>query len=404
MLISPLMGPIMAFGLSLAVGDLYLGIKAILNLVSSVVVSVVFSGFLVWLLPFHSATTEIISRTRPNLLDLGVALFSGLAGSVMVSRSGGRSGEGSTALPGVAIAVALMPPLCTIGFGLGSGRNLEVMGGAGLLFLTNIVAIVASALAVFLLVGMNSAGVNSEAEASRAGDSLSSALLRSPVFQSLAGAGHLRWRVLMLAVVLGLIAVPLRTALLQVAGETVARGVVQSELKRLVSADTIVSQQVRIDPDRIAVRLISTQPISASKASEVRQSIANRTGRTVDLSVDAVASKSELADLIERMRTPIASPAPVDLTLEEIRKKLSDRIGPAVQEIWPSTEAPLQDVSLALDSDGFVLNVRYEAAADLGAIAVEVILKSLRAKLGTPDLTLNLQRAPVPQTRNKREH
>src|SRR5665213_3674686 len=150
MLISPLMGPIMATGLALAVGDLYLGIKAVFNLLVSVTVSIAFSGFLVWLLPFHSATAEIIARTNPNLLDLGIALLSGLAGSVVVCRGGG---DGVTALPGVAIAVALMPPLCAMGFGLGSGLDTEIMGGAGLLFLTNLVAIVATAFLVFLLVG-----------------------------------------------------------------------------------------------------------------------------------------------------------------------------------------------------------------------------------------------------------
>jgi uncharacterized hydrophobic protein (TIGR00271 family) len=128
MLISPLMEPIMATGLSLAIGDLYLGIKALLNLLASIAASIAFSGFLVWLLPFHSATSEILSRTNPNLLDLGIALLCGLAGSVVVCRG---AGEDATALPGVAIAVALMPPLCTMGFGLGSGANLEIMGGVG---------------------------------------------------------------------------------------------------------------------------------------------------------------------------------------------------------------------------------------------------------------------------------
>src|SRR5665213_1137785 len=150
MLISPLMGPIMASGLALAVGDLYLGIKAVMNLLLSITISIAFSGFLVWLLPFHSATSEIIARTNPNLLDLGIALLSGLAGSVLICRGGGGGG---TTLPGVAIAVALMPPLCVIGFGLGSGPDPEIMGGAGLLFLTNLVAIIASAFLVFLLVG-----------------------------------------------------------------------------------------------------------------------------------------------------------------------------------------------------------------------------------------------------------
>jgi len=76
MLISPLMGPLMATGLALAIGDVYLGIKAVLNLVVSITVSIALSGFLVWLLPFHSATSEILARTRPNLLDLGIALLS----------------------------------------------------------------------------------------------------------------------------------------------------------------------------------------------------------------------------------------------------------------------------------------------------------------------------------------
>ena len=168
MLISPLMGPIMATGLSLAIGDLYLGIKAVLNLVFSITVSIAFSAFLVWLLPFHSATSEILARTNPNLLDLGIALLSGLAGSVVVSRG---SGDGVTALPGVAIAVALMPPLCTMGFGFGAGMNLEIVGGAGLLFLTNLVAIVASAFFVFLQVGMSTAEVR-QAVAAAGGDDL----------------------------------------------------------------------------------------------------------------------------------------------------------------------------------------------------------------------------------------
>lgn len=94
MLISPLMGPIMATGLALASGDLYLAIKAIANLAASISLAITFSAFIVWLLPFHSVTSEILARTNPTLLDLGVALFSGLAGSVAVCRFGG--GEGVT--------------------------------------------------------------------------------------------------------------------------------------------------------------------------------------------------------------------------------------------------------------------------------------------------------------------
>src|SRR5690606_6866991 len=89
MLISPLMGPLMGTGLALAVGDVYLGAKAVLNLVVSTAAAIGLSAAVAWTLPFHTITPEILARTNPNLLDLGVALLSGLAGSVVVCRGGG---------------------------------------------------------------------------------------------------------------------------------------------------------------------------------------------------------------------------------------------------------------------------------------------------------------------------
>ena len=96
MLISPLMGPILAAGLALAAADLYLGIKSLLSILIGVVSSVLFSAALVWALPFQIPTSEILARTQPNLLDLGIALLSGLAGSVVVCRR--SEGSGVTAL------------------------------------------------------------------------------------------------------------------------------------------------------------------------------------------------------------------------------------------------------------------------------------------------------------------
>ncbi len=244
----------MGTGLALAVGDLYLGIKAVLNLLASVAVSIAFSGLLVWLLPFHSITAEIVARTNPNLLDMGIALLSGLAGSVVVCRG---AGKGVTALPGVAIAVALMPPLCVVGFGLGSGRDLDIMGGAGLLFLTNLVAIVASAFLVFLLVGLRTEEVQKAMMASRQDETLARLLSHGPVARMLATGGQLRWRVSMILVLLAAVAVPLSRALLQVANETFSRGAVQDELKQLVSSESIVSQQVSVGKDEIVIHLIS---------------------------------------------------------------------------------------------------------------------------------------------------
>lgn len=307
MLISPLMGPIMATGLALAVGDLYLGVKSAINLLISVAASIAFSGFLVWLLPFHSVTAEIVSRTNPSLLDLGIALFSGLAGSVVVSRGGT---EGVTALPGVAIAVALMPPLCVMGYGLGSGVNAEIMGGAGLLFLTNLVAIVATAFLVFLLVGMNTQAVGKAMIAARGDEPMARMLSHGALARVLEAGGRLRWRVLVIVVLLGSIAFPLYKALLEVANEALARTEVQSALKRLLPSGDIASQQVTIGNGEVVIRLISTRQIPDSKVNEVRQDLARRTGLDVQLSVDAIASRSELVELMDRLgrQTPVVIP------------------------------------------------------------------------------------------------
>ena len=232
MLISPLMGPIMATGLGLAVGDFYLALKAIGTLVASIAVAVALSALIVWILPFHSETGEILARINPTLLDLGIALFSGLAGSVVVGRAGGS--DGVTALPGVAIAVALMPPLCTIGFGMGSGWNLRIMGGAGLLFLTNLVAIVSSAFIVFLLIGMNADELAAQIEKCREGELLAQKLRQGRAAQSLMHTGRLRWRFLVLIVLLGAVAVPLKKAFVQVTGEAIARSAVQQVVKQLL--------------------------------------------------------------------------------------------------------------------------------------------------------------------------
>jgi uncharacterized hydrophobic protein (TIGR00271 family) len=400
MLISPLMGPIMAEGLALAAGDLYLVVKATANLAASVSLSIAFSAFIVWLLPFHSITSETLARTNPTLLDLGVALFSGLAGSVAVCRVGGK--EGVTALPGVAIAVALMPPLCTIGFGLGSGVNTRIMGGASLLFLTNLVAIVASAFVVFLLTGMNAPEIRSEMEHSRKGELLAQTLSRGPLSRVLINSGLLRWRILMLVVLLGAIAIPLRNAFRQVAGEAIVRGAVQDVVKKLLPPGALVSQQVEVGRESVAVRLIATRAVPDEKIQEAERTIERRSGRKVILSVASIASQSELAELMQRFSTP-GQPAPKPLTesLDDIHNEVIARIKPILTDIWPA-EAPLQDFDVAFDATGIVLNVRYENAHELEKISQNIIARELQEKLGTQNISLVAQRvAPSDKASNK---
>jgi len=107
-------------------------------------------------------TEQILSRTAPNLLDLGVALAAGAVGAWAVSRA-----SGAAALPGVAIAVALVPPLCVVGYGLGTSR-FWISGGAFLLFLTNLAAIVLVGSLVLVLLGFRPTRVEREAQVRKA--------------------------------------------------------------------------------------------------------------------------------------------------------------------------------------------------------------------------------------------
>jgi uncharacterized hydrophobic protein (TIGR00271 family) len=395
MLISPLMGPILATGLALAVGDFYLAIKAIGKLIASIALAVGLSAFIVWLLPFHSITNEILARINPNLLDLGIAIFSGLAGSVAVCRTAG--GSGVTTLPGVAIAVALMPPLCAIGYGLGSGMNMRIMGGAGLLFLTNLVAIVSSAFAVFLLVGMNAPDVRAQMEKSREEEPLAKQLAHGPLARVLANSGQLHWRIIMLAVLLGSIAVPLRSAFMQVAGEAIVRSAVQDVVEHLLPSAALVSQQVEVGRDSVAVRLISTEEVPADKLHNAEREIERRSGRKVSMSVASIASQSELADLMQRLTAPPpAPPKPAPATLAEIHSELIARVQPIMQDIWPS-ETPLQDFDIAFAPSGIAVDVYYQSRRSLDKTSLDILTRELSEKLGVSELTLNATRVSPPR-------
>ena len=135
MLISPLMSPILGVGLSLGINDrVYLG-KSLLNFMGAIFLSLVVAVIYFKLTPYGTATDEMIARTKPTLLDAFVALFGGLAGIIAGSRT-----QKTNAIPGVAIATALMPPLCTSGYGLATG-DFRFFGGAFYLFFINAVLI-----------------------------------------------------------------------------------------------------------------------------------------------------------------------------------------------------------------------------------------------------------------------
>lgn len=133
MLISPLMGPIMGIGLGVGTNNFQLIVQAFKNLGIAVLISILTSAIYFWISPLDEAQSELLARTSPNLWDVLIALFGGLAGIVAGSRA-----EKSNAIPGVAIATALMPPLCTAGFGLATGQWNFFFGACYLFWINSV--------------------------------------------------------------------------------------------------------------------------------------------------------------------------------------------------------------------------------------------------------------------------
>lgn len=143
MLISPLMGPIIGFGTAIGIADFDLLKRSLRNLASTTIFSILTATVFFLLTPITMAGSELLGRTQPSIYDVLIAFFGGAAGMIAVStKSKGQ------VLPGVAIATALMPPLCTVGYSIANG-HWAYMAGALYLYLINSIFI---ALATFVVV------------------------------------------------------------------------------------------------------------------------------------------------------------------------------------------------------------------------------------------------------------
>ena len=157
MIVAPLMNPILSIAFAIVVSDWTLYKRSLVTVFLGTSCAIFVSYLMSALFPFNVVGTEILARTSPNLLDLGIAIAAGAAGSFSLTRKSIAS-----SIAGVAIAVALVPPLCVTGIGLGIGENiagdisqiivsnLTVSGGAFLLFLVNLAGITFTACLVFL--------------------------------------------------------------------------------------------------------------------------------------------------------------------------------------------------------------------------------------------------------------
>jgi uncharacterized hydrophobic protein (TIGR00271 family) len=269
MLISPLMMPIIGLGFGIAMLDFGEIRRAAIALLAGAAIAVVLSALLVSMSPVQTITSEIAGRTRPTLFDLLVAFFSAVAGGYALIR-----GRGGTVV-GVAIAIALMPPLAVVGFGIAT-RNATVFSGALLLFMTNLVTIALTAAMVARLYG----------------------------FGSHLSPKHTRWQMLLFVAALAALSMPLGAALRQIAFESVAQRQVRGIITDQFPNEARLSQldlDYGVQPMRVRA-VVLTPRLNPDADAALARLLVVRLKRPVDFHVDqvrtsAIAGQTEAAQI-----------------------------------------------------------------------------------------------------------
>ncbi|MDF2773268.1 MAG: hypothetical protein K0S86_2763 [Geminicoccaceae bacterium] len=377
MLVSPLMGPIVELGMGFAVGSSLLVIRSFLRVFLSAVGVVASAALITLALPFHEVTAEIAARTSPTLLDLLIAVFCALAAAYTTVR---QTADTTAAAAGTAIGIALVPPLCVVGYGLGTAAGATA-SGAALLFTANFSAIVLFAVLSFLALGYNQVGAASlehdylETPSTRTDRAAGRAhiALRS-VFGSRYG---MAMRLVVPAVVLATVAVPLSRALDEVAWEVRVR----DAIRRMLADESprAVQSALTVERNTVALRLLIVgSPEHAVRLQEkLAVGIASVAGVPPSVSVTAVPDVDVLnATLATESRA--AAPATVRVDLAEAERQVAAALAAA----WPASSAgPLLGWSLELSAGRIPHVIVRHLGIPLGTPAEEMLARSLAGPL-----------------------
>lgn len=303
MLISPLMTPIVALGFGFASFD-GKKIKDAARVVAvGAAIGIVTAILLTWISPIRNATPEIIARTQPTLLDLAVALFSGIAGGYSIVTQ-----KGATAI-GVAIATALMPPLAVVGYGIGVAR-FDFAGGAFLLFLTNLAAI---AFAIALIARLSGAARP----------------LRNVVFT---------WRYIVAGVgAFAVLATPLALTLIRVSQEASARAKTQNILKSVLHVKERNIAQLDLKWPLRGKPVINVVVIAANFESGAQTAVLKRLTKAFGTEPELTLQQVIAADITSQTR------AMIDAAMERTVTGIASDVPPYV-EIRASLGIPVDSV------------------------------------------------------------
>ena len=251
MLVAPLMSPLVAMSVTLTVGRVWIAQRAVITLISGFVMALIMAMFLGSLLPTNLPTPEMLARGAPTLLDAAVAFASGVVGAYATARK-----DIPAALAGVAIAAALMPPVCTIGLGIALNEP-DLAFGATVLFLTNIISIIGAGILIFAWLGM-----------------------RFRRYENIK-----LWHQIVAVLLLILFALPIGGELFALTHRNGTQNIIRNELDNQLTPDAeLVSVEfIQADPVRVIATVRAENEIAQARINELQEEIASQLGEPVQL-------------------------------------------------------------------------------------------------------------------------
>jgi len=378
MLISPLMGPLVELGMGLAVGSPLLVLRSFARTTASILFVVTSAALLTLALPFQEVTPEIAARTAPTALDLLIAILCAVAAAYTTLKPGSDT-SGTAA--GTAIGIALVPPLCVVGYGFGIGAK-NIWSGAILLFVANLCAILLFAVLSFLALGFGRAraAASEQLELERQGKGAIRRIARGLRYLFGTKYGSLL-RVLMPVLLVGGVYLPLREALAQVTWQVRVRASIQRELATL--PDSAVRTNITVEPNLVAVQLVTLGRAedAARLEKDLTNKIAAAAGLVPKVHVIAVPDASALDAVtarIEASKVPMVV-APKVPALDSARTDLAH----ALEGQWPTSAGRLVAVRVVFPEGAPTTLEAVHLGPPLGPAGAEMLGAHLTSELGT---------------------
>ncbi len=403
MLVAPLMSPIVGLAMGLAAGSPFLVLRSAGRIGLSVLVAVGGAALITRFLPFYELNAEIAARTSPTVLDLITAGFCALAGVYASLRPGSDT---ATTAAGTSISISLVPPLCASGYGLGI-MAWPVAGGAALLFLTNLVAIVVIGTVAFVAAGFNRVDVlaleRAELEDNTDGARLAKALARrlSSLFESRILGPLMRF--LMPFALLAAVYVPLRHALDEVAWQVRVRAAVRESIAR--EPLRVVQSRVRVERRQVEVVMVVLGKTEDAERSRARLDAELRelSGVTPRLEVLAVPDANAIAGLESSLLTARPLEAVIASTPPPPNEQLdaaTTRVRSAFAQLWPSDasgEPLVIDLGTAAEAP---LRIRvFHLGPPVAADTLETLRRAVGKELAREVIVADVALPSAPLTR-----